>query len=255
MVGDPVAHSLSPVLHGAGFAELGIDASYSRLQLPRGSFDEAVALLRSGALDGINVTMPHKENAFHACDVRNELAERSMAVNTIRATAGEIHGYNTDVEGARFAVELLDLPNDLPVLILGNGGAARAIIVALEGRDITVSGRSRERARRALETVAVDGAVVGWGESVPDAIVINATPVGMAGEHLPSTVLERAAGLVDAVYGSGTSPAIALVQQLGRPTADGLDMLVGQALGAFEIFTGQQAPAATMMQAARGAAP
>jgi shikimate dehydrogenase len=250
IVGDPVDHSLSPDIHNAAFAHLGIDARYDLLPTARGSFARVVAALRTGDLDGVNVTMPHKGSAFEAVDTVSEAARRTHAVNTIVHRDGRLAGDNTDVDGVRHSRGLLGLA-DAPFVILGTGGAARAAIVACADRGISVMARHPERATAALEACSVHGAVVEWGVPVSGAILINATPLGMHREMLPTVALEAAAGLIDMVYDSEPTPAVSWAVRNGVPVADGIDMLIGQAIAAFEVFTGRTAPIDVMTTAAR----
>jgi shikimate dehydrogenase len=254
VVGDPIDHSRSPAIHRAAYTALGIDASYTRLTVPEGGFGGVVSDLRSGALDGVNVTMPHKSAAHAAAEVRSEDATRTAAVNTIVHRGGLLMGYNTDVAGVIHAVSALDLDPTTPVLVLGAGGAARAATVALARgrRRVTVSARRDRRAIDLLRTTASRADVVPWGTPVPEVIVVNATPIGMHGEELPPGVIDVAAGLVDMAYGPITTPAVRLARRAGLPTSDGISMLVGQAAEAFSIFVGVPAPLDVMIAAARG---
>ena len=251
VVGDPVDHSRSPAIHTAGFRALGIDATFEALRVSPDDFELVVADLRNGRLDGVSVTMPHKDNAYAAVDTHDALAIRSVAVNTIVTSDGELRGYNTDVAGVVHAVELLGLSQDAPVVVLGYGGAARAALVALGGRSLYVAGRDTEQALSLISSTDPTATVVAWGTPADDAIVVNATPLGMHGEGLPMGVLESGIGLVDMTYGTEPTPAVAAMRDLGKPSADGLDMLVGQAVQAFELFTGISAPVDMLERAAR----
>jgi shikimate dehydrogenase len=251
VVGDPVEHSRSPAIHNAAFAALGIDAEFGWLQVQRGEFDQVVHALRSGELDGVSVTMPHKHAAYEAADERSDSALRAGAVNTLVVEGDRLVGHNTDVAGVRHALAMIESDETAPTLILGNGGAAAAALLAVEGRHVYLSGRSEARARTLAGRVGVEVTVIAWGHPVSMATVINATPLGMAGEDLPDGVVERAAALLDMTYGAQRSPAVAHALALGLPAADGLAMLTGQAVEAFELFTGQKAPATTMEHAAR----
>ena len=197
------------------------------------------------------ISMPHKKNAFASVDERSQNAQRTGAVNTIVVDGGRLVGYNTDVAGVTHALSTVESDRTVPILILGNGGAAAAALLATEGRRVSVSARSEERSRTLAETLGIEIDIVAWGSSVAMASVINATPLGMAGEQLPAGVVERAGTFLDMTYGSERSPAVAHALALGLPTADGLTMLIGQAVEAFELFTGLSAPALTMEQAAR----
>ena len=250
MVGDPVSHSRSPAIHRAGFAAVGIDATYEFLPTPPDRFATIVERLRAGDLDGVNVTMPHKDHAFDAADRLSASATRTRSVNTIVGDDGVLVGHNTDVHGVRYAHRIVGAP-ETPVLILGSGGAARAALVALAHLDIAVAGRRPVNAEEASRATGVVAAVVPWGKGVPGALVVNATPVGMHGEALPAEVMELASAVIDMAYGESVTPAVAWARDHGLPVADGLDMLVGQAATAFTHFTGHQPPLDAMAAAAR----
>lgn len=250
VVGDPVSHSRSPAIHRAAFEATGIEAAYDAIQVPLGGFGTVVAEIERGDLTGVNVTMPLKREAFTACDDVSQEASASGAVNTVTADDERIHGDNTDVDGVRHSLERLGV-DQAPVLILGGGGAARAACVALSGRDLLVTTRRPEVAAETLDRTSVRGRTVAWGSPVTGAIVVNATPLGMRGEELPIQVLTEASGLVDMVYGDDISPAVRQARRMGIPVSDGIDMLVGQAARAFEIFVGQPAPIEVMERAAR----
>lgn len=256
VVGDPVDHSLSPTIHSAGYEALALPHSYSALRTNLGGFGGVVGLLQQRELGGANVTMPLKDVAFAECGVQSASAERTRAVNTITFTDSVLIGDNTDVDGVAFAAESLGLPDDLPVTVLGSGGAARAALVAMEDRRVHIVARTHEKGSQALGVSGVDGTVGTWDEGIPESLVINATPIGMNPQAggLPESVLQGALGLVDMAYGHGQTRAVAAMSATGRPVADGITMLVGQAVRAFEIFTGKPAPLDVMMQAARLAA-
>ena len=251
VVGDPVEHSLSPRIHTAAYEALGIGASYESMRVAFDGFAQVVARLRSGDLAGVNVTMPHKANAFEAVDVLAPTASKTRAVNTIAVTDGTLNGYNTDIAGVVAAWKRTGLDPGIPSLILGAGSAAAAALGAGRGGDIFVSARNPATARDLLDRTETVAEIVPWGQGVPGALVINATPLGMNGEVLPDGPLGVASGLIDMAYGGGETPAVAGFRTQGRPYADGLDMLVGQACEAFELFTGHQAPVDVMMAAAR----
>jgi len=251
VVGDPVEHSRSPAIHNAAFASLDIDAEFGFMHVPADGFSDVERLLRSGNLDGVSVTMPHKHNAYEVADELSESALRSGAVNALTVRDGAIHGHNTDVAGVRHALEEVGHVAGTPVLVLGNGGAAAAALLAVEGDQISVSGRDPQGAQELIDRVEVLAGVVPWGTATQSATVINATPLGMHGESLPDGVVERAGALIDMTYGSRRPPAVTDAFAIGIPVADGLTMLVGQAAEAFEIFTGRTASLFVMDQAAR----
>jgi shikimate dehydrogenase len=251
IVGDPVSHSRSPAIHTAGFRIRDIDARFDFIPTPIDDFESVEATLRSGDLAGVSVTMPHKTHAYEAVDVRTALADRTHAVNTITAEDGVLSGTNTDVAGVRFAVTAADAASG-PALVLGAGGAAAAALVALDGRRMFVSARDQHAAGAVIVRTSVDGVVVPWGEGVAGAAVVNATPIGMHGEDLPFGVLAVASAVIDMAYGPNETPAVAYAAAQGLGHADGIDMLVGQALEAFTLFTGAEAPIEAFYEAARG---
>ena len=250
VVGDPVSHSRSPAIHRAAFLATGVEATYDAIEIASGDFGSVVAMLERGDLTGANVTMPLKSEAFDACEMVAPEASASGAVNTATHADGRLHGYNTDVDGVRHSIDRLQL-DEASVLILGGGGAARAACVALAGRDLAVSTRRPGAAAEVLDRTGVEGREVSWETPITGAIVVNATPIGMHGEELPTRVVREASGLVDMVYGDRTSPAVRDAQRAEIPTSDGIDMLVGQAARAFEIFVGHPAPIDVMERAAR----
>jgi len=252
IVGDPVAHSRSPAIHNAGFAALGIDAEFEFVPTALDRFRDAEERLRYGDLSGVSVTMPHKAHAFTAVDVVDTPAGAAQAVNTIVSADEVLTGYNTDIDGVRFSTDKLNLPDGTPVLILGHGGAAAAALVGLsESRPVSISARQNAPAIALARNIGIAVDFVEWGRSLPGSIVVNATPLGMHGEELPQGVIEDCSGLIDMTYGSSETPAIATARIKHLPYADGLDMLVGQAIAAFELFTGVAAPVEVLAAAAR----
>lgn len=249
VLGDPVAHSLSPALHGAALRELGIPGEYVAIRVDEDGLGRAVDDLRHGRLDGANVTMPHKALAANLCDERSEAARRTGAVNTLTRLGTSVVGHNTDVDGVRHAWNWGGLPTGTPVLVLGAGGAAAAALVASGPADLHLASRDPVRAAALVEGVAAAASVIHWGEAVAGAVVVNATPVGMRGEQLPEGVLASACGLLDMAYGPAPTPAITEAIERGLPHADGQMMLLGQAVESFRLWTGREAPVEAMRRA------
>lgn len=206
--------------------------------------------MREGEIDGLNVTMPHKAEAARLCDELSDDARRSSSVNTVvRLDDGRLIGHSTDVTALR-RLWRRGLPTDHPVLVLGAGGAASAACLAAQGRTIYVSARRREAAnelRKGLDRPIVS---VPWGAAVAEAVVVNATPLGMHGEELPPTPLRLAVGLVDLAYGDEITRAVDQARSAGVPVVDGLEVLVAQAADSFRLWTGHE-PSLQAMQ--RGA--
>jgi shikimate dehydrogenase len=252
VIGDPVRHSLSPVLHNAAFAALGVDAVYVALTVPAGAGADAVRAMSTLGIRGLNVTMPHKADAAAACDELTGDAARLGVANTVTLLDdGRLVGDSTDGEG--FVRSLLDEgidPAGRRVAVLGAGGAARAVVLALGRRGAEVTVWARRPAAAAAAAELAPGATV--GEPPPDAdLVVNATPVGMDGRSLPWPVdrLAPSAVLVDLVYHPAPTPWLAAGWAAGRRTVGGLGMLLHQAALADVRWTGRPAPIEAMRAA------
>lgn len=250
LLGDPVAHSRSPAMQQAALDALGISGSYQARRVDAAGMRAAVAEIRSGGLDGANVTMPHKRLAAELADHVSAEAGRARSVNTLVGEGGAVAGYSTDVDGFRAAWKSAGMPERGPVLVLGAGGAAAAALVALEDRaSIYLQARRPQAARELLEALDCAATPVPWGEMLPGAVVVNATPLGMHGEPLPAGVMEGGAGLFDMAYGAGVTPAVAEARRRLLPVVDGLDMLLAQAAASFTLWTGRAAPVEAMRRA------
>lgn len=248
VIGDPISHSRSPAIHTAALAALGIEGTYVARRVPSSGMEAVIEDLRAGRLDGVNVTMPLKGVAAAMVDETTDKARRSGSVNTIvRLPDGRLEGHSTDIT----ALERLWPSDSEPVLILGAGGAAAAACLAARGRTIYVSARRAGAVAALADRLGTDSIVeVPWGAAVVDAVVVNATPLGMAGEPLPDRVVPLGSALIDLAYGPATTPAVAEARRLGLPTIDGLEFLVAQAADSFRLWTGREAPIAVMTEAA-----
>jgi shikimate dehydrogenase len=247
LLGSPIAHSLSPQLHTAALEAAGIEGIYQARRVDADGMAEAVAELRSGRLDGANVTMPHKRLAAALADEVSAEAARAGSANTLSVHNAVVRADTSDVEGIRRAWGSLPAER---VLILGSGGAAAAALLALEGHELFMSARRPETLTGVAERTGVAVAQIEWGTAMPGAVVVNATPLGMQGERLPAGVVEESAGLFDMVYGAGQTAAVETARSVGIPAVTGLDMLIAQAEISFAIWTGVPAPPGTMRAAA-----
>lgn len=236
--GSPVTHSLSPVMYRAALDHIGRDGDYETRDVDLNGFLSGVTDLRERRLDGANVTMPHKRTAYEICDQRSDGATRVGAVNTLDLRKGLLIGDNTDIAGVAGAWDAAGLPVDVPVVILGTGGAAAAAIAATVERRQYVMARRPEAAQQMVARVGAEATVIPWGEPVPPGVLVNATSLGMQGEKLPKYLIEAAVGLLDMPYRDTPTPAVIELGARGMPVADGLDMLVGQAVGSFLVWTG-----------------
>lgn len=267
IIGDPVSHSLSPRLHNAAFAALGLDYVYVPLPVRTPDVGAAVKGLAALGLRGVNVTIPHKGAVIPYLDELSEDAGLAEAVNTIVVDGGRLRGHNTDVAGVRGALVAVtgDTLRGEPALVLGAGGAARAAALALSrlGCPLTVVNRTPARAERlaALVTAGVAGARCSSlplsALTEPDVtrqrVVVNATSLGMAGEgKVPALLADNVtAGQVvfDAVYASAPTDFLVAAQARGATVIDGLTLLLGQAAEAFSLWTGVPAPLEVMRDA------
>ncbi len=251
VLGNPISHSRSPAIHNAALEALGLSGSYEARQVDEAGMQRAFAELRAGELTGFNVTMPHKGLAARLCDRLDPAAARAQSVNTVLLRDGEVYGYSTDIDG--IADVWNGLPASGPVLVLGAGGAAAAACIALEQRPLYLSSRHLGRGQDLGVRIGIDLGEVRWGVPVVGAVVVNCTPLGMAGEELPGPVLELASGLLDMAYGPRPTPALATIEAAGYPAVGGLDLLVAQAARSFALWTGRPAPVEAMRRAAEKA--
>jgi len=263
VIGDPIRHSLSPVLHNAAFRANDLDWVFVAFEVAAGGARDALAAMRALRFGGLSVTMPHKHDAAAACDALTDDAATLASVNCVVPRAdGSLLGDSTDGEG--FLRSLRDAGHDpagASVLLLGAGGAARAIAVALgrSGCRVQVAARRSEEAVRTAALVA-GAAAVPWEERhdvlASATLVVNATPVGMGGGHdsaLRPDALGEGHLVADLVYHPIDTPLLRAAREQGCATVDGLGMLVHQAALAFERWTGTSAPVPVMAAAARAA--
>lgn len=248
VVGSPIRHSLSPAIHQAAFDELSIDATYSARQVEAGNLKPVIDDLRAGRLAGVNVTMPHKNPACELVDRIDGDADLARSVNTLLRSGTEVVGMSTDIPAIRAEWQRKSLP-DSSVLILGSGGAAAAALVALRDMEVFVSARHPSNLESLRQGLGIPFEIVPWATPVPGVALVNATPLGMNGESLPSGLLAGAEGLFDMAYGALPTPAVIGAKTLGQPVVDGLDMLVAQAGLSFEAWTGYSAPRKAMRKA------
>ena len=250
VIGDPIAHSKSPLIHNFWLAKLGTDAEYRACHVRADELADYFARRREDAKwRGCNVTAPHKVTAMS--EVRTRKGVRSMigAINTIVPSSdGDLDGANTDLEGIIRPIEAVDVERG-SLVVIGAGGAARAAVaasIALGFAQVLVLNRSVEKARQMLDSVRPDARVLRLTDQVPAAdVLINASPLGQSGQPSPNIALEllKSTSLVfDMVYAPVETHLLKDARARGLRTIDGLQMLVGQAAAAFELFFGQPAP-------------
>ncbi len=265
VIGDPIAHSKSPVIHGFWLDALEIDADYRAHHVTADGLNDYIAQRRTDHhWRGCNVTMPHKRAVMDLCDRLDPLARRVSAVNTVvREADGSLSGYNTDVGG--FLEPLRDHLEAQHLFrmarVLGTGGAARAIVAGLteHGFLVVLAGRNTQKAQALIEDVATgsDHHVVDIGHFADSTnfafddregcldLVVNASPLGMRGQgelafdwsHAPPGAIAY-----DIVTDPLDTPFLQRAREMGHATCDGYAMLIGQADQAFELFFGQKPP-------------
>jgi len=237
--GDPVAHSRSPLMHNTVFKNLNYPACYTRIHLQDGEkLRETFFALK---LSGANITVPHKEAAYKACDEIRGFANKVGVVNTIIQENGRLIGYNTDADGFLFAIsEFKDINS---VLILGAGGTAKALAAKFLEEDMQVSVLNRSQGR--LHFFKEIGCkVFNWSdfEISHYDLVVNTTSAGLKDEELPApqnlieAILKNVNYAADAIYGKVT-PFLQMAKAKGLNYKDGADMLLGQGVLANELFT------------------
>ncbi len=255
VIGFPVGHSLSPALHEYWLRTCDIDGAYIPLAVPSGAFSETLRALSTLGFQGINVTIPYKEQAFESASECDDAATITGAVNTlIRKADGSWSGSNTDVSGFVASLEHHGIEKNSveKALVLGAGGAARAIVAGLAQlgcRDITVSNRTPERAEQLCTTITPQVTAslhtVLWEErdvTLSDTqLLINTTQLGMQGQpalELDISALPRDAAVVDIIYNPLETPLLKDAAASGHTTINGLWMLIYQAVPGFEAWYG-----------------
>jgi shikimate dehydrogenase len=267
IMGWPVAHSRSPLLHGFWLDETGVDGAYLPLPVRPGDIERALRALPVLGFRGCNLTIPHKQAALQVADRVDPLARRIGAVNTIVVAAdGSLDAKNTDIYG--FRENLRDRaprwrPSAGAAVVLGAGGSARAVIAALGEAgvgEIRVVNRTRSRAEAVaddLATPATHISVHSWNEAgdVLDGagLLVNTTSLGMAGEPplaLDLSALPQSAPVVDIVYVPLETGLLAAARRRGHPVVDGLGMLLHQGRPGFEAWFGAEVRVTPELRAA-----
>ena len=258
VIGSPVTHSLSPLLHNAAFNSLGMDWEYLALEITESELDEVLAQMRSGNLGGLSVTMPFKTRVASLVDECTSIAEKLSAVNCVVANEKGLIGHNTDGDGFLNGLihEAQFDPKGKKVAVIGAGGAARAVIEALArsgAASIMVVNRTPAKAESAADLAGEVG-VVGTLEGISGAdLVVNATSIGMKDSQvdIPCSVdlLHSSQLVVDLIYHPLETRWISLAKQKGIDSYNGVSMLLFQAAEAFTLWTGEEAPISIMQEA------
>lgn len=249
VIGWPIAHSKSPLIHRFWLDELKIDGDYSRFPVAPDKLPAFLAAMPAFGLRGVNVTVPHKLLSIPCLDSLSPGAAAVGAVNTILVDdAGLLSGHNTDVSGISGPAGVHMLARS--VVVLGAGGAARAAgasAVACGASTLFVCARNQAEARQVQRASGLPGGVIRWGDPMPaeTGLLFNATQLGMVGQpplEIDLSPLPADAVVFDAVYAPLETRLLAAARARGLRTIDGLEMLIGQAAAAFRLFYGAEAP-------------
>lgn len=266
VLGYPVGHSRSPAMQSAALAELGLgdEWSYEAIEVAPDAFEARVRAMTGEGFVGANVTVPHKSAALALADELSETAREIGAANTLVFThdgeGGEadevvVRADNTDAEG--LLRSLPGSPRGRRALVLGAGGAARAVVWALlrEGAAVEVWNRTELRSRHLCEELG--GTPVATPDQAAGDLIVNTTAVGLAGEDpfvelpLSAAAFSSEQTVVDMVYGGEPTALLRAAAEAGASTVDGIEILVQQGALSLEIWTGRPAPLDTMRGAAR----
>ena len=277
IVGYPLGHTLSPVLHRFLLQQLGIKGDYVAYKTPPEKLQDTLLYLKTMGVWGVNVTIPHKVTVMHLVSTIDETAQRAGAVNTLVWESGEWHGYNTDVPGfiRGLPPERLLAIKNARVLVLGAGGAARAVVMALveqHANSVTLCARSQPRAAEVLNKAKIAGrqlnsptqlAWLSWDKLIdlaPFDWVVNATSLGMHTEtdDMPTDAIEVVSPLTpaqiasipegalvyDLIYRPAQTRLLQACSARGLETCNGLGMLMHQGIASFERWCGKRVPTA-----------
>lgn len=256
VIGYPIKHSLSPAMHNAAFRHLRMNALYLALEVRPDNVEDAIKGAKALGFKGLNVTIPFKESVLEYVEAKG-IARKIRAINTVDLR--NMEGYNTDAYGALRALKEngVDVKGK-SVLIVGAGGAARAIAFALAEEDATVviTNRTQERGLKLAEDVRKAGECIFYPldrvEEINVDIIVNATPLGMEGFEkklpVPESIIDDVV-VFDTVYNPMNTPLISLAKRKGCKVIYGMDMLVYQGAESFRIWTGREPPVDVMKKA------
>lgn len=266
VIGDPVSHSLSPRIMNSAFAATGVDAVYVALQVKEQDAAQAMEMIRRFGLAGVNVTMPLKQAIVPYLDQLSPAAQQVGAANCVVNQAGLLHGHNTDCTGFRLSLATHFQAAPATVMLLGAGGAARAIAAELVRwgcRNLVISNRSQDKAEQlaalfadqtACSIAVMPWACEEWAEQLNHAdLLVNATSLGMGGsgslaELLPWQEIRRKPVIYETIYNPLDTDLLVQARRHHFSVVAGTELLLWQAVAGFEIWTGLPAPVDVMRQ-------
>ncbi len=264
VIGDPIDHSLSPNIHNAAFRELGLDCTYIAYRIPKGELAAGVESLKSIKVSGFNVTIPHKVEMLKYLDWMDDNCTRIGATNTVSNENGKLKGYNTDMDGFLDPIKKRNIAiKNSNVLLLGAGGAARAIVVAFakeKASKITIANRTKENAINLANLAQKLGIAVETKSfqeidaSSQYKFIVNATSLGLKNETtpIPKECINKDTVVYDIVYMPMNTDLIVQAKKNNSTIIYGYEMLLGQAARSFQIWHGVDAPYDAMKKALLG---
>ncbi|MBE9012389.1 shikimate dehydrogenase [Pseudanabaenaceae cyanobacterium LEGE 13415] len=265
VIGDPIEHSLSPIMHNAAIEHMQIDFAYVPFHIRPEDLKTAIAGFEAIDLKGFSVTIPHKQSIMPLLSEITDVAKAIGAVNTVWKSDRGWSGTNTDIVGFIAPIKARNWKSSI-ALVLGNGGAARAVVAGCEQlgfSEIHVVGRSAEKLQEFAQSWAIDSLSVHTWDKLPELLshadlIVNTTPIGMSPQSDQSPLNEAQAQLMktnaiayDLIYLPNPTKFLQQAQQKGIEAIDGLEMLVQQGAAALEIWTGRTVPNDVMRRSLR----
>ena len=264
LIGDPIDHSLSPNIHNAAFIELGLDCTYIAYRIPKGELEEGLEGLKKIKISGFNVTIPHKVEMMKYLDSVDEDCSIIGAANTVSNIDGKFKGFNTDMDGFLEPIKRRNISiKNSKILLLGAGGAARAIVAGLAKESvgsITIANRTKDHAislTKFAQKIGVDASPISLDELDETTVynfIVNATSIGLKNEPSPihKKAINQKTVVYDIVYMPIQTDLIKKSKEMKATVIYGYEMLLGQATRAFEIWHNIKAPYETMKKAMLG---
>jgi len=252
IIGDPIKHSFSPVMHNAGYKKLNLDFKYVGFNVKKEQLQNAINGIRALNIKGVSITIPHKQSIIPFLDEIDETAKKIGAVNTIINNNGILKGYNTDWEGCMQAILEKTPIKNKKIGILGAGGAARAIAFGIHKNQgqLIIFNRSFDKAKSLAKDVQASADKLINFKNYKLDIIINATPVGMYplinNSPLLKENIHESQIVMDTIYNPHETKLISIAKQKGAISIYGYKMLLYQGVKQFEMFTNQTAPIKTM---------
>jgi len=265
VIGDPIDHSLSPIIHNAAYRELEMDCTYIAYRVAQGELATGIESLKKIKISGFNVTIPHKIEMMKYLDNLDENCKKIGAVNTVLNDDGILRGFNTDMDGFLEPLKRKEIEiKNAKILMLGAGGAARAIIAGFQKEDakeITIVNRTKSRGDE-LANFSRELGLDSVSKSIGDInnldsefdIIVNASSLGLNNEKniIPSKLFDEQTAVYDIVYKPIKTDLINIAKEKKSKIIFGYEMLLGQAIRSFEIWLDKQAPYETMKRSILG---